>query len=291
MSPEMAVPKDHPIRPIKKYVDEVLKDLSPLFDEMYAELGRPSIPPERLLKCKVLMALFTVRSEHFSVDGTLIEAWASLKSFRPKDENDDGLGGGSNRWVDFHGEKRRNETHQSRTDKEARLLRKGRGREAKLCFGAHALMENRNGLCLDLKVTSSTETTEVVAALEMLDEQDEIHDRQPSSLGGGKNYHTKAFVNGCRERGAKPHVATIKNRRTPGLDGRTLSSRGYETSQRIRKRIEEIFGWMKTVGGFRKTRYRGIERTQQSGWLVAAAYNLVRMAKLGSSPPAVIAPA
>lgn len=355
MSPEMAVPKGHPIRPIKKYVDAVLKDLSPLFDEMYAELGRPSIPPERLLKCKVLMALFTVRSErllveqigynllfrwfldmdldeevfdasslsknqqrflqhdvahlffvsvvsqadqegwvsneHFSVDGTLIEAWASMKSFRPKDQKDDDPGVGSNRWVDFHGEQRRNETHQSRTDEEARLLRKGRGREAKLCFGAHALMENRNGLCLDLKVTSATETTEVVAALEMLDEQDEVHDRQPSSLGGDKNYHTKAFVKGCRERGTKPHVATIKNRRTPGLDGRTLTSRGYETSQRIRKRIEEIFGWMKTVGGFRKTRYRGIARTQQSGWLIAAAYNLVRMAKLGSSPPVETAPA
>ena len=356
VSPEMAVPKDHPIRPIKKFIDEVLCELSPLFDEMYADLGRPSIPPERLLKCKVLMALFTVRSErllveqigynllyrwfldldldeplfdasvlsknqerflqhnvaqlffvnvvaqanregwvsneHFSVDGSLIEAWASMKSFRPKDQKpDDDSGAGSNGWVDFHGQKRSNDTHQSRTDSEARLLRKGKGKEAKLCFGAHALMENRNGLCLDLKVTSATETTEVAAALEMLEEQEEVHDRNAASVGADKNYHTKAFVSRCRNRGSKPHVATIKNRKTPGLDGRTLSSRGYETSQRIRKRIEEIFGWMKTVGGFRKTRYRGIERTQQSGWLVAAAYNLVRMAKLGSSPPVERPPA
>lgn len=356
MSPEMAVPKGHPIRPIKKFVDIVLTDLSALFDEMYAEQGRPSIPPERLLKCKVLMALFTVRSErllveqigynllyrwfldmdldepvfdasslsknqqrlldhdvahiffvrvvaeaqqagwisdeHFSVDGTLIEAWASMKSFRPKASSDDDSGGGdSNGWVDFHGQKRRTDTHESRTDPDARLLRKGKGKEAKLCFGAHALMENRNGLCLDLKVTSATETTEVAAALEMLDEQEEVYDRKGTSVGADKNYHSKAFVSGCRDRGAKPHVATIKNRKTPGLDGRTLNSRGYETSQRLRKRIEEIFGWMKTVGGFRKTRYRCIARTQQSGWLVAAAYNLVRMAKLGSSPPLATAPA
>ncbi|MGB0579748.1 MAG: IS5 family transposase, partial [Limisphaerales bacterium] len=289
ISPEMAVPKEHPIRPIKKYVDGALRDLSPMFDEMYADLGRPSIPPERLLKCKVLMALFTVRSErllveqigynllyrwfldmdldeevfdasslsknqqrflahdvahiffaqvvaqagtegwisdgHFSVDGTLIEAWASLKSFRPKESDTDDDDPGSNGWVDFHGEKRSNETHQSRTDQEARLLRKGRGKEAKLCFGAHALMENRNGLCLDLKVTSATETTEVGAALEMLDEQDEVHDRQPASVGADKGYHSKEFVGGCRDRGARPHVAAVKKRRTPGMDGRTLNSR------------------------------------------------------------------
>jgi len=356
MSPEMAVPKKHPIRRIKRFVDTVLGDLSSLFDEMYAEQGRPSIPPERLLKCKVLMALFTVRSErllveqigynllyrwfldmdldepvfdastlsknqqrlldhdvahvffarvvaeaqqagwisdeHFSVDGTLIEAWASMKSFRPKDQSeDDGPGGDSNGWVDFHGQKRRNDTHESRSDPEAKLLRKGKGKEAKLCFGAHLMMENRHGLCVQIKVASATETKEPEAALELVDQQDEVHDQQAASLGADKNYHTKAFVRGCRARGIKPHVAPIKNRKTPGLDGRTLNSRGYETSQRIRKRIEEIIGWMKTVGGFRKTRYRGIERNQQSGWFIAAAYNLVRMAKLGMSPPAAAAPA
>ena len=356
MSPEMAVPKGHPIRPIKKFVDSVLADLSPLFDEMYAEQGRPSIPPERLLKCKVLVALFTVRSErllveqigynllyrwfldmdldepvfdasslsknqqrlldhdvahiffarvvaeaqqagwisdeHFSVDGTLIEAWASMKSFRPKDQSDDdSTGGDSNSWVDFHGQKRRNDTHESRTDPDARLLRKGRGKEAKLCFGAHLLMENRHGLCVQFKLGSATDLKEPEAAMEMVDQQDEIRDQQAASLGADKNYHTKAFVRGCRQREIKPHVATIKNRQTPGLDGRTTKSRGYQTSQRIRKRIEEIIGWMKTVGGFRKSRYRGIARTQQSGWFIAAAYNLVRMAKLGTSPPVKTPPA
>jgi transposase len=356
MSPEMAVPKNHPIRSIKRFVDEVLGDLSPLFDDLYSDIGRPSIPPERLLKCKLLCALFTVRSErllveqigynllyrwfldmdldeevfdasalsknqerllthqvariffgcvvdraaaegwvsneHFSVDGTLIDAWASMKRFRPKDEKppaDDP--GPSNRWVDFHGEKRGNDTHQSHTDPEARLLRKGKGREAKLCFGAHALMENRNGLCVDLRVTSATETTESRAATDMLTDQRELQGRDPKSVGADKGYHNKGFVEDCREAGIKPHVATVKDRRTHGLDGRTLTSKGYETSQRIRKRIEEIFGWMKTTGGFRKTRYRGIERTQQCGLFTAAAYNLVRMARLGAGPPPAAAPA
>ena len=157
-------------------------------------------------------------------------------------------------------------------------------------FGAHLLMENRHGLCVQFKLASATDTKEPEAALEMVDQQDEIHDHQAVSLGADKNYHTKAFVSGCRERGIKPHVAPIKNRQTPGMDGRTINSRGYQTSQRIRKRIEEIIGWMKTVGGFRKTRYRGIARTQQSGWFIAAAYNLVRMAKLGAGPPMEAAP-
>ena len=233
-----------------------------------------------------------VSNEHFSVDGTLIDAWASMKSFRPKDEKPPADGPGpSNRWVDFHGEKRGNDTHQSHTDPEARLLRKGKGREAKLCFGTHALMENRNGLCVDLRVTSATETTESRAATDMLTDQRELQGRDPKSVGADKGYHNKGFVEDCREAGIKPHVATVKDRRTHGLDGRTLTSKGYETSQRIRKRIEEIFGWMKTTGGFRKTRYRGIERTQQCGLFTAAAYNLVRMARLGAGPPPAAAPA
>lgn len=358
MSPEMAVPKDHPVRAIKRFVDQVLRELSPRFDEMYAEIGRSSIPPERLLKCKVLMALFTVRSErllveqlgynllyrwfldmdmaeevfnastlsknqerlleheiareffiavlgeaeaqgwvsneHFSVDGTLIEAWASMKSFVPKDASGTREEGGKkdgNRWVDFQGEKRTNETHASRTDPDARLLRKGKGKEAKLCFGAHALMENRHGLCLDFQVRSATGTTESQAAAQMLQEQKQTRRRNPRSVGADKGYHNKEFVKQCRESGIRPHVAPVKNRKTPGLDGRTFRSRGYQTSQRLRKRIEEIFGWMKTTGGFRKSRYRGIGRTQQSGWFVAAAYNLVRMARLGQGPPGTAAPA
>ena len=227
--------------------------------------------------------------EHFSVDGTLIEAWASMKSFRPReDEGSDGndKGDNSNGWkpsnpeVDFRGQKRSNETHCSRTDPEVVLYRKGRGKEAKLCFGAHATMENRNGLLAALDIHNPIEQTEATVGLKQLEELTQGGQARPRSVGGDKNYHTKAFVGECRDRQIGPHVAQVKGRRTPGLDGRTSRGSGYQASQKIRKRIEEIFGWVKTVGGFRKTRYRGRERTQACAFFVGAAYNLVRMARL-----------
>ena len=342
---EDRIPSKHPIRRIKAMVDEVLAGMDDCFDEMYKRLGRASIPPERLLKAKVLMGLYTVRSdrqfcerlnydllfqwfldmnpsesafhptvftknmdrllehqtsdlffsevvelarrhdwvsnEHFSVDGTLIDAWASMKSFRPKDDDgDDGNG-----WQDYKGKKRSNETHESRTDPEARLLRKGPGKEAKLCFAAHAAMENRNGLCVLMDVTASVGVSEPQQALQQMDE---LCDRgfEPRSVGGDSGYHTKDFVKGCRDRGIAPHVAPHSGRKTPGLDGRTRRSRAYQASQKVRKRVEEIFGWSKTTGAFRKSRYKGFTRTGMSAQFVAATCNLVRMAKLmEESPP------
>jgi transposase len=350
ISPESVVPKEHPIRTIKPYLDEVLRRMSPHFDAMYAEQGRPSIPPERLLKAKVLIALFSVRSEnlfveqlhynllyrwfldmdlaeavfdnstfsknqqrlmqhqvakiffaqvvdlarqqgwvsdeHFSVDGTLIESWASLKSFVPKNQprggDDDDPG---NADVNFRGQKRSNATHESTTDPEAKLRKKAAGQEAKLCFGLHALMENRHGLYVDLQVSSAVGVTESDAALAMLGQQ-----KRARSVGADKGYHHGPFVQGCRQRRIVPHVATAKGRQIEGLDGRTTGTATYALSQKIRKRIEEGFGWMKTVGGFRKTRFKGIGRTQLCAYFVGAACNLVRMATLALGPPATAAP-
>lgn len=221
--------------------------------------------------------------DHFSVDGTLIEAWASLKSFRPKGEDrpqDKDPGDPGNRWVDFHGEKRSNDTHESKSDPESLLARKGPGKEAKLCYGAHALMENRNGLLIDLKVTQATGTAEREAAEQMLKRQ-RRKGLRIKSLGADKNYDTRGFVGWLRGRKIAPHVAAnTKRKGGSAIDGRTTRHDSYSVSQRIRKKIEEIFGWMKTVGGFRKTRYRGVDRTQLAAWWVGAAYNLVRMAKL-----------
>ena len=342
---EDRIPAGHPIREVKRLVNEVFREMNSHFEGLYCNWGRTSIPPERLLGAKVLMALYTVRSdrqfcerlrydllfqwfldinpdepdalfdassfsknqgrllgdatadrffalvvelarsrgwvsnEHFSVDGTLIEAWASLKSFRPKDESQ-GPGAG-NAWVDFKGEKRSNDTHQSTTDPEAKLVRKSAGKEARLSFAAHAAMENRHGLCVHLEVTPAVGVTEGDAALAQLKQ---LRERgfNPKTVGADKGYHTGAFVGGCREEGISPHTAEVKGRSTEGLDGRTTGSPGYQTSQRIRKRIEEIFGWMKTTGGFRKSRYRGVERTHGLAQWVGASYNLVRMAKLNA---------
>jgi transposase len=350
ISPEAVVPTAHPIRTIKVQVDTVLRRMSEVFDRMYAEQGRPSIPPERLLKAKVLIALFSVRSEnlfveqlhynllfrwfldmdltepvfdnstfsknqtrlmeheaakvffaqvvdlareqgwvsdeHFSVDGTLIEAWASLKSFVPTATTPAVTGNDpSNPSVDFRGEKRSNATHQSTTDPEARLKKKAAGQEAKLCYALHALMENRSGLYVDLRVSSAVGVTEGEAALAMLREQADAR-----TVGADKGYHHGPFVQGCRTLGIAPHVARAKGRKIAGLDGRTTRTAGYGMSQKVRKRIEEGFGWMKTVGTFRKTRFKGTGRTQLSAWFVGAACNLVRMAKLGCSPPLVNAP-
>ena len=345
------VPADHPLRGIKARVDAVLRKLSPLFDELYEEKGRPSIPPEQILKARVLIALYSVRSErlfceqlgynllwlwfmdrelsqgsfdhslfaknyhrilsaevarlffievyelsraegwtsdvHFSADGTLIESWASLKSFVRKDggdekkitsAKDDDPG---NPTVNFRGEKRKNDTHQSTTDPQSVLYRKGNGREARLCFGAHLLMENRHGLCAAFTLHNPITQPERLVALRQVDEHAQLHRGvAPATLGADKNYHYKDLVQGCRERGIAPHVACKEKFPVRGLDGRTTTRAGYQTSQRVRKRIEEIIGWMKTIGGLRRSRYLGMERTQAWGYFVAGTYNLLRMARL-----------
>lgn len=346
-----SVPAGHPLRAIKRRVDSVLQKLSPLFDALYAGEGRPSIPPEQLLKARVLTALYSVRSErlfceqlgynllwlwfldrefregsfdhsifaknyervlsaevahlffvevydlarqagwtsdeHFTADGTLIESWASLKSFVRKDggdqkkvaaAKDDDPG---NPTVNFQGEKRGNDTHQSTTDSESVLYRKAKGKEAKLYFGGHVLMENRHGLCAGFTLHNPIADAESVIALRQLDEHTQLHPgTDPQTLGADKAYHQKVFVQGCREREVSPHAACKAGVNLPGLDERTTNGSGYQTSQRIRKRVEEIFGWMKTVGGLRRTRYRGQDRTQAWGYFVAGTYNLLRMARL-----------
>jgi transposase len=342
---ETRIPLDHPLRMIKSLADEALADLSPLFDEMYAEIGRPSIPPERLLKASLLISLYSVRSEyafceelnyhllfrwflgmdmvepsfdsstfsknrerllqhqvareffdavvhraaerdllsdtHFTVDGTLIEAAASLKSFRPKHEppSDQPSDDPGNPSVDFRGQRRSNTTHQSTTDPEARLARKGKGKEARLAYAAHALMENRYGLLVDFQVSQATGTAERDAVPDLVDQARE-RAFKVWTLGADKGYDTRACVADLRERKVTPHVTQNTSGRRSAIDGRTTRHVGYAISQRKRQLVEEIFGWMKTVGGFRRTRYIGLARTQLAGYFVAAAYNLVRIAKL-----------
>jgi hypothetical protein len=212
--------------------------------------------------------------DHFTVDGTLLEAWASLKSFSPKDGNDGPDAEEKNPSIDFHGQKRTNDTHQSTTDPEALLAKKGHGKEAKLCFTGHVLMENRNGMVVDVTFTQATGTAEREAALDMLEG---VPGSRRVTLGADKGYDTQDFITMCRHMNVTPHVA---RRKSSKLDGRTTRHTGYQTSQRIRKRVEEIFGWVKTVGGGRKLRYRGMERNRLWWELTAAAYNLLRMAKL-----------
>jgi transposase len=328
--------------------DAALAQLSPRFDEMYSAVGRPSIPPERLLKASLLMALYTVRSErmfceqldynllfrwflemdvsepsfdhstfsrnrarllehavadeffravvaqaralqllsdeHFTVDGTLIEAWASLKSFRRKDagphEPPDDRG---NPAVNFRGERRSNATHQSATDPEAKLAKKGPGKEAKLCYSANALMEHRNTLLIDFRIEPADGSAERRAAIVMLDEN--LPGSRRITVAGDRGYDTRGFVASCRTLRVTPHVA--QNQARPGgsaLDARTVRHPGYAVSQWIRKQVEETFGWMKTVGGLRRTRYRGRARVQMHAYLVAAAYNLMRIANLSPAP-------
>jgi len=344
MGPEQRVPKDHPIRRIKELADAELRRLSPVFDEMYGTTGRPSIPPEVLLKSQLLIALFSVRSErqfcerldydlmfrffldmtiieesfdastfaknrdrlmqaevarlffesvvrsardarlmsddHFTVDGTLIEACASLKTFRPKDEKRrDPPDDPGNPTVNFHGEKRSNETHASTTDPEAKLARKGPGKEAKLSFSAHVLMENRNGLCVDITVAPATGTAERDEALKMVQKQRAAGVRI-STLGADKGYDTRQFVQDVRELGVMPHVARNTSRRRSAVDGRIANKKSYAASQRARKKVEEIFGWMKVIGGFRRARHRGVARNGFAAYLVGAAYNLLRIVRL-----------
>jgi transposase len=328
---EKLIPKDHPLRAIKRLADEALNGLSRSLSSMYGKTGRPSVPPERLLKGMLLLALYSIRSrynflfrwfldmdmveepfdhcafsdnrdrflqhdaagkffrkvvdqaqaaglmsaEHFSVDGTLIEAWASMKSFRPKDEDDDDRD--SNGWSDFRGQKRKNDTHESKTDPEAKLMRKGKGKEAKLSFAGHALMENRNGLVQDLEVTEANGTCERDAALDMLD----VNIEGPATVGADAAYDTKDFVAQCRDREVTPHVAQKKN---SAIDGRTTRHDGYNASQKVRKRIEQVFGWLKTIGGLRKSRYKGRAKTELYVLMAGSAYNLLRMAKLMPEP-------
>ena len=341
LAPEARVPKDHPLRPIRDLVNQALADLSGEFQAMYSREGRPSIPPEKLLRALLLQVLYTIRSErllmeqldynllyrwfvglsmddqvwdhsvfsknqerfldsdlagaffsrilkqaasagllskeHFTVDSTLIEAWASLKSFRPKDAPPPESGGGRNPEVDFHGEKRLNQTHASTTDPEARLFKKGKGKEAKLCFMGHVLMENRHGLVVSPRLTAATGTAEREAAEAMVEA---VPGRHRITVGGDKAYDTREFVQSLRALKAVPHVAQNCQGRKSAIDGRTTRHPGYAVSQRLRKRVEEIFGWMKTVGNLRKTRHRGGDRVGWKFTLTAAAYNLVRIRNL-----------
>ena len=344
---EDRVPASHPLRSIRLMVDEALKQMNGRFDEIYGDEGRPSIPPERLIRALVLQLLYSVRSErmlmeqleynllfrwfvglstnesvwhptvftknrdrllkgavseefftlvvgqarerkllsdeHFTVDGTLIEAWAGQKSFRRKDnKNGDPLNPppadpGSNPTVNWHKEKRTNDTHASLTDPMARLYKKTRGSEARLGYLGHVVTENRNGLVVDVRLTQATGTAEREAALDMVGNKPE---GKRVTLGGDRGYDTKAFVAACRENKITPHVAQNDNNRRSAIDGRTTHHDGYGVSQRKRKRVEEVFGWMKTVALQRKTRFRGLDRV---GWMftfATAAYNLVRMRNL-----------
>ncbi len=227
-------------------------------------------------------------TDHFSVDGTLIEAWASMKSFRPKDgpRSDDGEppsdSGGRNAEADFHGERRSNETHASTTDPDARLYKKGKGKEAKLCFMGHGLMENRHGLLVDACLTEASGYAERIAALTMIEPFAERP--QAITLGADKAYDTKDFVRDLRSMKVTPHVAQNVNGRRSAIDGRTTRHSGYKVSLRIRKRIEEAFGWIKTIAGQDKTKFRGRDRVGWAFTFAAAAYDLVRLPKLIAVP-------
>jgi len=216
--------------------------------------------------------------EHFSVDGTLIEALVSHKSYRPKDEDGSPGGGGRNPTVDFHGEKRSRDTHESKTDKDAYLYRKSKDRESKLAYLGHLLMENRHGLVIGAKVTQATGTAERQAAVDLVDA---LGGSQRVTLGADKNYDTKGFVEGLREMTVTPHVARSDTNRASAIDGRTTHHPGYATSQTIRKRIVECFGWAKTIGGLRKSRFIGREKLDFQFVMTFAAYNLIRMRNLG----------
>ena len=346
LSPEEMVPRDHPLRLIRPLANAALDRLSPTLHAIYSAVGRPSIPPEQLLRALLLQAFFSVRSErqlmeqltynmmfrwfvglsmdapvwdvtvftknrdrllegdiahgflmalladprvkpllsdeHFSVDGTLIEAWASMKSFRPRDGGGEPPGGGRNGERDFHGEKRSNETHASTTDPEARLYKKAKGQAAKLCHMGHVVMENRNGLVVDAAVTPATGTAEREAATTMVGGMDGSH---RITLGADKAYDTTDFVAEMRRLGVTLHVAQNDKGRRSAIDGRTTRHAGYGVSLRIRKRIEEVFGWMKTAGGQRKTRFRGTARVGLAFTLAGVAYNLIRMPKLLRAAP------
>jgi transposase len=362
LSSEQRVPQDHPLRTIRTLVDAVLRDLSPTFDAIYAHVGRPSIPPEHLLRALLLQVLYTVRSErllleqldynllfrwfvglnmdepvwdhstfsknrerfvtgdvahaffdrvlaearqrdlvsdeHFTVDATLLEAWASMKSFLPKDAappappDDPG-----NPTVDFHGERRRNDTHESTTDPDARLYRKGKGREAKLCYMGHVLMENRHGLVVQAQATLATGTAEAQTAEALVEQRivqaatatgtveaelveelvEQLAGSQRRTVAADKAFDTADFVAGMRTLNVTPHVAQNTTGRRSAIDGRTTRHPGYAISQKFRKRVEEGFGWLKTIGLMRKLRHRGTDRVDWMFVFSTAIYNLVRL--------------
>lgn len=343
VSLEDRVPQDHPLRAIRREADEVLRTLSGRFSGMYSDIGRPSIPPEQLLRALLLQALYSIRSErmlmeqleynllfrwfvglemidenvwvptvftknrdrlleadvahvflkgivalarkegllsdeHFTVDGTLIEAWASLKTFvsregAPRDDTDDP----GNPTVNFHGERRKNETHQSRTDPDSRLYRKGAGKEARLSFMGHVLMENRNGFIVAGDLTTATGTAEQETAAKLIRTLP-LRVRKGSSIGADKNYDRRTFVETVRRLGMRPHIASKVAK--SALDRRTTRHDTYRLSQRKRKLIEQIFGWVKTTALLRRTRHRGLGRV---GWVfqfTLAAYNLLHFVNL-----------
>jgi transposase len=353
---EARVRRSHPLRAIRTIVNEALSALEREFAALYSPIGRPSIPPEKLLRAMLLQAFYSIRSErllmerleydllfrwfvgigvddaawdhsvfsknrdrllegdiatkflaavlaqpkvkkllstdHFSVDGTLIEAWASMKSVKPKDGSGEGpgddlgeppiQGGGRNAEADFHGQKRSNDTHASTTDPDARLYRKGRGKETKLCFIGHGLMENRHGLLVDACLTLADGHAERVAALHMIEPR---ADRPRAiTLGADKAYDAEDFINELRSMRVTPHVAQNTNGRSSAIDRRTTRHGGYAVSQCIRKRIEEAFGWIKTIAGQEKTKLRGRDRVGWAFTFAAAAYNLVRLPKLMAVP-------
>ena len=342
LSPDERVPASHPLRPIRQMTDEALAALSERFELLYARVGRPSVPPEKLLRALLLQILYSVRSErllmeqlqynllfrwfvglgmddpvwtpttftknrerllagdvaqaffaavtgqaeearllsdeHFTVDGTLLEAAASLKSFRQKDAPVPPPDDPGNPTVNFHGERRSNATHQSTTDPDSRLLRKANGHEAKLQYVGGLLMENRHGLVIQATAVVGSGTAEREVAIA------QVTALPPGAktVGGDKGFDQRVFVDAVRATGATPHVAA--KTRYSAIDGRTTRHPGYTVSQRLRKRIEEVFGWMKTVGLLRKLRHRGVARVNWIFVFTAAAYNLVRMRTLAARP-------
>jgi len=340
ISLEERVPAKHPLRKLRRVVDALLASMSAEFEAVYATGGRPSVPPEMLLKALLLQILFSIRSErllveainynllyrwfvglnledkvwdhstfsanrerlfnedlariffervkltagwakltsdeHFSVDGTLIDAWASHKSFQRKDD-DSTPPQGRNPEVDFKGETRSNDTHASSTDGDARLYKKAQGDKSRLCHMGHILMENRNGLIVDVEVTHASGTAEREAALKMLGRRRSLHKR--ATVGADKGYDCKAFIKGCRKLKVTPHVAAKAQH--SAIDGRTKRHEGYKTSLKVRKRIEEAFGWIKTVGGLAKTKLIGQAKLTGQALMCFATYNLVRMGSLG----------
>jgi transposase len=341
VEPEAMVPQNHPLRAIRPLVNAALERLSAAFDQLYSPIGRPSIPPEQLLRALLLQAFFTIRSErqlieqltynilfrwfvglsieapvwdvtvftknrerllegdiaygflqailtdpqvrrrlsneHFSVDGTLMDAWASMKSFRPQDGSGEPPAPGRNGERDFHGEKRSNETHASTTDPDARLYKKADGQASKLCYMGHLMIENRHCLVVDTRTTLATGTAEREAAWAMIAA---IPGQHRITVGCDKAYDTANFVAEMRDLAATPHVTQNDKGRRSAIDGRTTRHAGYQVSLRVRKRIEEVFGWMKVIGGQRKTRYRGTPRVGWMFTLSAAAYDLIRLPKL-----------
>jgi transposase len=367
---ETRVRADHPLRAIKRMADEGLARMSRRFDDAYADEGRPSVPPERLIKAMLLQSLYSVRSEaqlveridhdllfrwfldlridepvfdatvfshnrkrleehgligaffdgtvrraiaaglvspdHFSVDGSLIEAYASIKSFVPKDRDKNGPGDSNgfksrNAEVDFHGQKRSNETHESTSDPDAKLIRKGDGQPALLSHALHALVENRHGLVLAVEVNSPLDNSEPKAAVSLLDRVKERFKLRPKTLGGDKGYDQGPFLLDLEGRKVTPHVATkegpiggepgtrYRRENAEAIAARKRMRRreggvGYAISQRCRKKIEECFGWIKTIGGLARTRLIGHRKTGQQAHIAAAAFNLVRMRSLAAAP-------